>query len=254
VLSSIGVGSDFNESLMTALADAGTGNYYFLEGSRDLASVFAREFDTARSTVASSLAVRIEPGDGVQVVDAAGYPLEREGAAVVFRPGTLFAGQERRVWVTLSVPNQAVAEHDLGRFSIAYREGDTPQTLALSTIPRVACVKGEEEFYSRIDEPAWSRAVLVDGYNQMQDKVAREVKDGKRDAALETLRSFRKETAAANARVKSAPVQAQLESLDKLEAEVAASFEGPDQVGRQNAFSKMRGAQALDQRRAGAKK
>ena len=67
MLTTVGVGADFNEYLMTALADAGTGNYYYLKAGDDLASVFAREFDAARATVASGLAVRIEPADGVRV-------------------------------------------------------------------------------------------------------------------------------------------------------------------------------------------
>ncbi len=61
---------------MTALADAGTGNYYYLRSSENLASVFAAEFDSARATVAPGLDVRIDPGEGVAVLDAAGYPLE----------------------------------------------------------------------------------------------------------------------------------------------------------------------------------
>jgi Ca-activated chloride channel family protein len=254
VLSAVGVGSDFNEVLMTALADAGTGNYYYLQGSQDLAIVFGREFDTARSTVASNVTVRIEPGDGVRVVDAAGYPLEHDGGTVLFRPGTLFAGQERRIWVTMGVPNQAVGEHALGRFAVAYNDGSMQQTLALGDIPRVTCVAGENDYFARVDEKSWTRAVLVDGYNRMQEKVAREVKEGRRDAALGMVRSFREETAAANARVNSAPVAAQLGSMDKLEAEVSAAFEGKDQAARQNLFGKQRGAEALDARRAGSKK
>src|SRR6476661_8401077 len=104
MLSAIGVGADFNEQLMTALADAGTGNYYYVQNAHDLGSIFAREFDAARTTVATGLAVRIDPADGVQVLDAAGYPLEHDGGSVVIRPGSLFAGQERRIWVTVAMP------------------------------------------------------------------------------------------------------------------------------------------------------
>ena len=33
-------------------------------------------------------------------------PLERDGRRVSFRPGSLFAGQEREIWVTLRVPSE----------------------------------------------------------------------------------------------------------------------------------------------------
>src|SRR5262249_49568588 len=154
MLSTVGVGTDFNEYLMTALADAGTGNYYYLHNAEDLANVFAREFDAARTTVASALAVQIVPARGVRIVDAAGYPLESAGDAIVFRPGSLFAGQERRIWVSLAVPHDVVGEYELGRFSIAYGEGEQRTTLSFSGPPRVACVASEDQFYSSVDVPA----------------------------------------------------------------------------------------------------
>lgn len=253
-LATVGVGADFNEYLMTALADAGTGNYYYLRSSENLASVFAAEFDSARATVASGLEVRIDPGDGVAVLDAAGYPLEQSGGTVVFRPGSLFTGQERRVWVTLSIPNQAAGDHELGSFALAYTRGGERSTLRFDDVPRVASVGREEDFYASVDVAAWTRSVLVDGYNKMQEEVAREVKAGRRDAAIEKLRAFRTETKGLNARLRSEDVQKKLDSLGKLEADVAGAFVGENQSARQNEMSKTQSAAALDERRAGSKR
>lgn len=254
MLSSVGVGTDFNEYLMTALADAGTGNYYYVHDPRELSNVFAREFDAARTTVATGLAVQIEPGPGVRVVDAAGYPLETSGSAVVFRPGSLFAGQQRRIWVTLAVPQHALGEYDLGRFALSYGAAHDRTVLSFSDVPRVACIEDPAQFYANVDVSAWGRSVVVDSYNKMQEEVAREVKAGRRDAALQRLKQFKDETAAMNAHLRSAPVAAQLDSADKLEADVDGAFAGPDQERRQNELSKSTSAQAVDSRRAGAKK
>jgi Ca-activated chloride channel family protein len=256
VLSTVGVGADFNEYLMTALADAGTGNYYYLQNAENLASVFAREFDAARTTVASGLAVEIVPGDGVDVTDAGGYPLERDTAArtVRFRPGSLFAGQERRVWVTLAVPRSQVGEHDLGRFALAYGTDGARTTVALTGLPRIACVAGEDEFFAGIDADTWSRSVVVDAYNKMQDEVAREVKAGRRDAALGRVHRFRAEARDMNERVNAPAVAAQLGVADRLESDVQAAFEGENQPAKQNDLSKSKAAASLDSRRVGAKK
>jgi hypothetical protein len=187
-------------------------------------------------------------------VDAAGYPLERGGKGVVFRPGSLFAGQERRVWITLSVPNRTAGEHEVGRFSLAYSNAGARSTLRFAETPRVASVAREKDFYAKVDVPAWSRSVVVDGYNKLQEEVAREVKAGRRDAALQAVQRFRDENGVLNARLQSEPVQQKLDSLGKLEGEVAAAFEGDDQAARQNELSKTRSADALDQRRAGSKR
>jgi len=253
-LTTIGVGADFNEELMTALADAGTGNYYYVKAGDDLSEVFAREFDAARTTVARGLAVQIEPGSGIQVVDAAGYPLERTPSGVSFRPGALFAGQTRRIWVTLAVPSSDIAERDLGRFALSYGDGVERTTLQFSDTPRVACVQSDDEFYAKVDVSSWARSVVVDGYNEMQEEVAHAVKEGNREKALGIIAQFRDDTKAMNARLQSPAVESQLFATDKLEADVAASFSGPNQPASQNELSKARGVQALDARRAGSKR
>ncbi len=203
--------------------------------------------------MASGLAVHIRPGMGVQVLDAAGYPLEHGSDGVVFRPGALFAGQERRVWLTLAVPNGTVGEYDLGSIALSYSSDGTRSTLALADVPRIACVRSEEQFFAGIDSDAWGRSIAVDGYNKMQEEVAREVKAGRRDAALQRLREFKDETAKLNARVQSAPVAKQLRAADDLEADVAAAFEGPGQEQRQNELSKTKSHDARGARRSGSK-
>jgi hypothetical protein len=115
-------------------------------------------------------------------------------------------------------------------------------------------VAGEDDFYAQLDGAAWARAVVVDAYNQMQKEVAQAVQAGRRDEALARLRQFKDETAAMNARVQSAPVAAQLDSTDRLAADVAAAFEGADQAQRQNELGKAASAQAIESRRVGSKK
>ncbi len=253
-LSTVGVGSDFNEYLMTALADAGTGNYYFVERATDLGDVFAREFGAARTTVASAVAVEIAPAAGVRVVDAGGYPLETTGDGhVVFRPGTLFAGQERRIWVTLAVPQDAVVERDLGRFAVAYKDGDTARRVAFAQTPRVACVADDDAFFASVDTPTWERAVVVEEFNEMQATVARQVAAGKRDEAAATVKKFRDDTGKLNDRLRSKDVAQKLESLGALEARVDDAFRGADQKGKQNRLSKAGSAAAYDARRPGGK-
>jgi Ca-activated chloride channel family protein len=173
VLSTVGVGTDFDEQVLTQLADAGTGNYYYVSDVESLAAVFSDEFLSARETVARGLEVRIQPGEGVAVLDAAGYPLERRGGSVVFRPGALFSGQERRIWVTLRTPTHEVGEFELARFSLSYSDGDGRRELAFEKTPRLACVADQETFAAAVDKPTWERGLVVDAYNAMREPAAR---------------------------------------------------------------------------------
>jgi Ca-activated chloride channel family protein len=226
-LTTIGVGDDFDEQLLATLADAGTGNYYYIESGADLAKIFSDEFETARESVARGLAVLIHPASGVEVVDAAGYPLERgaEGETV-FRPGTLFAGQDRRIWVTLRTRWNSEGTRELGRFTLEYTEGEERKSLRFSEAPRIAVVADQDSFYASVDPESWSRSVIVDQYNDLRRKVAREMKAGNAAAAKMRIEAFRDKTEQMNTQLDLPEVTQQLKVLEGLETEVDDQLSG----------------------------
>jgi Ca-activated chloride channel family protein len=254
VLSTVGVGEDFNEFLMSSLADAGTGNYYYLNDATELASVFSQEFEATRETVATGLLVTMRPGGSVDVVDAAGYPLERDGGQVTFRPGSLFSGQERRIWVTLQVPGDRIGSYDLGHVSLSYSDRGERYSLTLENLPTLACVADEDRFFASVDKDVWEQSVLQETYNRLQEKVALAVKEGRRDRAIQAINDYREQNAYMNHQLQSKAVRDSFDEVSQLEGEVQSAFTGADQATKQNRLSKERQAAGRDGRRAGSKK
>ncbi len=138
-VSTLGVGDDFNEELMTRLADVGLGNYYYLPGAEQIAGVLASELSATRETVAEEIEVALRPAPGVQVREVAGYPFAKRADAVVFHPGTLFAGQERRIWVTLDTPAVRSASLRIAGVQASYSSGAGRRSVALPAPIEVAC-------------------------------------------------------------------------------------------------------------------
>ena len=87
VVSTVGVGNDFNEHLMTTLADHGAGNYYYLENPAAFASVFEREYRHAAAAAASGVAISVPVQDGIRLIDAGGYPIEARDARASIQSG-----------------------------------------------------------------------------------------------------------------------------------------------------------------------
>jgi Ca-activated chloride channel family protein len=67
--STLGVGEDYNEDLMEAMARAGDGNYYYVESAAQLADLFQTELQGLMATVGREVAVGFEPQHGVEVAD-----------------------------------------------------------------------------------------------------------------------------------------------------------------------------------------
>jgi Ca-activated chloride channel family protein len=253
-LSAVGVGADFDETLMSMLADAGTGNYFYLEDSRHLSDIFAAEFETARETVASGLSVTLAPANGVEVVEAAGYPLTRSGRDATFHPGALFSNQKRRIWVTFRVPTDQPVERELGEVRVAYRAGAERVELQLDDFPKIACVVDESDFYAGLDEDAWARSVAVEGYNQLRQSVASHIKSGRPEEAKREIADFQDRYRKLNAVVAAPAVAASIGAADTLEAEVDDAFTGPDQAKKQNSLGKTLHSKGVAERRVGSRK
>jgi Ca-activated chloride channel family protein len=252
VLSSVGVGAGFDETVMSALADAGTGNFYYLPDTARLAGVFADEFASARETLASALEVVIGPGSGVAVESASGYPLERDGETVRFRPGDLAAGQERRIWLGLRAPTGAEAEIPLGEIALTYtdRSGER-RHLALPALPKLACVAGEDDYFASFDPAVYKRAIRFDGLGRLQEQVAAKLRAGEQAEAVSQVEGYLEELATEQLRALGyvdAEALAPAESLrDTVVAPAAARPDVQNHLGKQLL------EEGRDLRRAGAK-
>ncbi len=254
VVTTVGVGADFNEFLMSAVADAGTGNYYYVDDVERLAQVSADELGATRETVASAVTVAVDAGPGIQVIDAAGYPLEQIDGKTVFRPGSLFAGQQRRIWVTLKVPNGNLGDRPLGSFTASYKDRGVTHVLEFGDPPVVACVSDEHRYHESFDKETWARGAAEEDYGRLQERVAKHVQAGRREDALREIGSYRVHNEQLNKRMRQVEIKKKLEHLVRFQSEVEDAFEGADQAEKQNLLSKSNQAAGRDGRRAGSKR
>lgn len=122
-VSTIGLGDDYNEDLMTALAEASHANYYYVQDAEKLPAVFAQELDSAQGIAARKVRLRVRLAAGVEPVKVLG----EEG--LTFRDRTLevpledlAAGQTRRFLVVCRVPADAADSQALGEATLDYVE------------------------------------------------------------------------------------------------------------------------------------
>jgi Ca-activated chloride channel family protein len=72
-LSTIGLGLDFNDQLLSQLARQGKGAYHFIDSAEEMDKVFRREVAGLVEKVAREVAVTVCPGEGVEMVALTGY-------------------------------------------------------------------------------------------------------------------------------------------------------------------------------------
>ncbi len=226
-VSTVGVGADFNEFLMTQIADRGAGSYYYLENPAAFAEVFQTEFRSVQSAWVTGITVQVDLPAGGRLVDASGYPVSATGNRAVFHPGSLKPGQTRRLFLTFQVPTDRETSIDLGRIVARYRHQGEAREAALVQPLRVACVGDHARVLSSIDRTRWEQKVLTEDYNRLKQEVAAEISAGSREAAMKRIEAYQSEQNQLNATVRSPEVSRNLEKdVSELKKRVDETFQG----------------------------
>ena len=139
--STYGLGSDFNEELMTAMARQGLGSAYYGQSAEDLMDPFQEEFDLLSSLCARRLRLKLEPVAGVTVEVLNDYPVDTAGRQVL---PDLAYDSEAWAMIKISIPHSMletrtqslkVLEADLSYEDIDGERHTTSARLVLPVLP-----------------------------------------------------------------------------------------------------------------------
>ncbi|HEY1958506.1 MAG TPA: VWA domain-containing protein [Polyangiaceae bacterium] len=108
-VTSLGVGTDYDEHTLDALAVRSTGRLYHLSEPREMVSLLQHELDLLRSTVATHAFVEVLPAPGVDLVSVEGCRSERgENGSLKLPLGALFSGQHREALLRVRIRDASV--------------------------------------------------------------------------------------------------------------------------------------------------
>lgn len=240
ILSTVGMGLGFNETLMASLADHGMGRFSYLEHLESLGTILAQELDDSRDIYADGSEMRIVLPHGVELVDAAGYPFVLEGQTVVIRTGQLFQGSTKSFMATLRVANHVPAEYVLGDIDLNYRvDGRLYQQEVGSSELSIACVAPErkQEAVASINKDLFRTAWIRNNLGSIMREVGDYVRSGDQEKAKELMDNYRDRLEEADKAVPGLKKDADRQ-LDELEARIDDAFQGPDQKIKQNRAAK----------------
>lgn len=110
-VTSLGVGADYDEHTLNALAVKSSGRLYHLSDPKEMAQTLRREVELVTGTIASDAVVEVVPAPGVQLIGADGIRTEwGEGGALRIPIGALHGGQRREALVRVRVVDPRTME------------------------------------------------------------------------------------------------------------------------------------------------
>jgi len=139
VISTMGLGMDFNQELMIALADTTGGHAYFIQEPKEIMGAFRQELSTAQSITWRDLTLALDmPGEitlrrAHKITPAIAKLPEKEPALAL---GDLASGQPPAVLLELVVPARPVGNYRLAQITLSGRAAGRSdrQTMATENI------------------------------------------------------------------------------------------------------------------------
>ncbi len=222
--STMGVGADFNEELLEAMARHGGGRFQYVETAKHIPDCVQGELGEIAQVYARRLTLDVELPRGMRVMGSLNDDAyESTARGVRVHVGDLLAGDTRKVLLQLSIDRDGSGATDTGSLPL------TVQALALYT--DTATGQGTEQTFpsahlryaalpevdrQRTDEAVASEVALLLAARAKED-AARLSRQGEHEAAAGTLRQAQATLAAAPCPPSGAPgIAAELSALGSL--------------------------------------
>ena len=122
--STFGVGADFNEVLLTAIADAGGGHFYFIEHPQQIADFITGELGELLEVVARNVTIDVTHHPALQLESLSPVAGTAAGPGVLkLGIGDLVAGQKVELVLRVRFPHADEGAQTTAFFTIADRDG-----------------------------------------------------------------------------------------------------------------------------------
>lgn len=225
-LSTFGLGAGYNEDLLTAMAEVGGANYYFIENARGISGIFNKELKGLLSVMAKDAVVSISLPAGTMCDKVYGYPFDVVDGKITIRLNDIYANDEKGVVIKLL--SNRVSEGLEIAATLRYTESKHFKTVSETRRLRLAITNDRTAYEASLNKEVDEKVAMFEA-NEDFDKILKEVDNGNyKEAKGKAMRSIKalqeKQAVAPSAalRLREEEISNYTKDLDKVEAMPAA--------------------------------
>jgi Ca-activated chloride channel family protein len=132
-LSTIGLGQDFNDALLSKLATQGKGAYHFVDSAEEMDKVFRQDVSGLVQKAASDVAILFRPAPDVRLAALTGYEGMPPAGPIEVRQKDMGTGDSQVLLARLNVGPGQSGQRSLGTVELRYTDlfSQRPETLSL---------------------------------------------------------------------------------------------------------------------------
>ncbi|HEY4000072.1 MAG TPA: VWA domain-containing protein [Candidatus Xenobia bacterium] len=180
----IGFGAGFNENLLQGMAQAGGGNFHYIETAEEAPTIFAREFDELLRVLAQNLRIEVRTfGAASYLGNLNNFTQQESDGAYTIALSDLCAGDQRSVLLEFVVPARKSATK-IAEVKVSYQQVAGEVALREFTSTITLPPKGTRDLSV---DPKITREVLLNETVREMQKAQAEADANNLDAARERL-------------------------------------------------------------------
>lgn len=227
-VTTIGLGDDYNEDLMTALAEASNANYYYVRDAEKLPGIFAEELGAARTLVARGVTIRITVPEGVRIKEIIGQPeIECRGRSADIALPEYFGGDKRRFLARCVVESKSSEPLEVAAVDLKYEPTGGAKAEPQQQAARIQFTDEEKKSEASLRAEV-AREVAVANNRLAKERAVKLADEGHSKDAAEVLRGQAALNSAAPAAIQLPGLAAENRRLEDAAKEV----ESQGQLGK----------------------
>jgi len=176
-VSTIGLGLDFNEDLLSAMADAAGGSYHFADQPQLLAPLLADELEQLSTVVARETTLQLDLADGVEILEVYGYDLARGAGGDSLFLGDLYAGETRKLVARVHIPATHTGSVVVGEASVTHTDAESRSRHRVAAQLTVEVTRSARSASASVDATARKHATRAQ-IGGLIEQAARDFEDG----------------------------------------------------------------------------
>lgn len=185
-ISTFGLGNDYNEDLMTAMAEKGSGNYYFIDHAEKIAGIFSKELNGLLDIVAKQTTLTITIPEDVNIDRVYGFNHTQTGRQLSIQMHDLFANETKGVLIRYHV-NRAINSTLNFATRLSYQPVSTREASVLSTRNRCEFTSSNNMYNEHYNEWVSAQVALYHSNEQLEIAM-KEVDKGNYQQAKEIVK------------------------------------------------------------------
>ena len=248
-VTTIGLGLDYDEDLMTALASESGGNAYFAKNSRVLADIFRHDMKDALTLTGRRVKVTFECGGGVRPIRAVGRGGRADGDIIEMNIDNLY-GAEKYALFELEIPDgEDGAALEAGTAKVEYIDAYDGSSVTLSSSLEIRYSSDAGVVAQNRNADITAQAEMARNA-EIREEAVRLADSGQAAAAAEMLRErseYLKSNMASFALPLAAPIQDEISDF----AEISAYIEENDSMSNEQRKENISKAYAAKNQQSG---